>query len=31
MSTGKENAIVERGKEIRAQWEELLKELSEIM
>lgn len=31
MSTGKENAEVERGKQRRAQQEDHLKELSEIM
>lgn len=31
MSTTKENVMVERGKQIRAQWEEHSKELSEII
>lgn len=31
MSTGKENAVVKRGKQRRAQQEDHLKELSEIM
>lgn len=31
MSTTKENVMVEKGKQIRAQWEEHSKELSEII